>query len=158
MQQTAMRTDFNHLASAACWPELDPTEAQKLNILLVEDTNADALLTRIAIEETEIPCRISRMARGDNVLPGLLAKQRLCPTEIPDVILLDLGLPGMDGFEILAELSSMSPLLRSIPIIILTAYENFEYISRNYPLCVVAHLSKPCHSADVKTALSRIRK
>lgn len=157
MQNAAIATQSEPCPSATRLG-LGVAADKKLNILLVEDTNADALLTRIAIEQTNIPCHISRVARGDSMLSGLRSKQQLCPKEIPDLILLDLGLPGMDGFEILAELSRMSPLMRSIPIVILTTYENFEYIGKIYPLNVQAYFNKPCKTGELKAVLERFKR
>jgi YesN/AraC family two-component response regulator len=72
--------------------------------------------------------------------------------------MLDLGLPCMDGFEILAELSMAEPSLRAIPIVILTGYEHFEYVQKSYSLCVPAYVTKPCDPGTIRDTLLRIRR
>src|SRR5690349_10773277 len=86
------------------WPKAIPLADDHIHILLVEDVPSDALLTRIALERTNIPFALSKIGRGDEVISRLCISQRICPSQVPDLIMLDLGLPGMDGFEILSEL------------------------------------------------------
>lgn len=127
-----------------------------VRVMLVEDVASDATLTRIALESTRIPFRMTTARRGDEALT-MIELQHLCnPAEIPDLILLDLGLPGMDGFEILAELAEMSPVVRGIPIVILTAHEHFEYIRKTYPLCIMSYIQKPCKAQDMYAILTCI--
>jgi CheY-like chemotaxis protein len=122
-----------------------------LHILLVEDTMSDALLIRTALDDACLPYHLQRLRGGDEVLPWLaLARGE---NALPDVILLDLGLPRMDGFELLSELAASGMALRAIPIVILTGYEDFEYVRKSYNLHVPAYLTKPCHSEKLRLAL-----
>lgn len=132
------------------------TQEEYVNILLVEDIYHDALLTTIAIEATNIPFSLCKIKRGDEVLSKLRLSKRICPSETPDVIILDLGLPGMDGFEVLSEMAHMSSSIRSIPIVLLTAHQNFEYIQKTYPLYIMAYLNKPCKTESINKILLEI--
>lgn len=128
-----------------------------LQIMLAEDVRADAVLTKLALEATNIPVSISRIRKGDEVL-SKLSHGRMCyPSRLPDLIMLDLGLPGMDGFEILDELSGMPSSLRAIPIVILTGHENFDYVRDVYPLYIVDYMKKPCSAARMTEILTRVR-
>ena len=138
-------------------PKKTKMDTAPLNIMLVEDVHADALLTRIALDATNVPFSLTRLKRGDEVISNLRISKKLCPAEIPDLIMLDLGLPGMDGFEILAELSQMSSLIRSIPIVVVTSHQHFEYVQKTYPLFVMSYINKPCNSAEMRDVLLRIR-
>jgi CheY-like chemotaxis protein len=121
------------------------------NILLVEDTMSDALLIRTVLDDSCVPYRLQGLRGGDEVLPWL--QQALMHDALPDVILLDLGLPRMDGFELLSELAATVPALRAIPIIILTGYEDFEYVRNSYNVHVPAYLTKPCDPEKLRLAL-----
>lgn len=123
-----------------------------LDILLVEDALSDALLTRLALDECNVPYRLCTLRKGSHVLPFLAT----CGVELPDLIMLDLGLPEMDGFEILAGIAENPAALRAIPIVILTNHPNFEYIKQNYPLCIMDYINKPCRAEDMRGLLSRV--
>lgn len=124
-----------------------------LEVLLVEDAFGDALLMRVALDAAHVPYKLSTLRLGNQVLP-YLEKSR---SHMPDVILLDLGLPGMDGFEILASLAENPLAVRSIPIVILTGHRDFEYIQGNYPLCIIDYVNKPCDVQRLRDILMRIR-
>lgn len=72
----------------------------------------------------------------------------------PDLILLDLLMPGLDGFEICRILNN-DPVLQSIPIIIMSGLSDLVDIKRAYALGVVGYLAKPF---DLKTAAAEIEK
>ena len=137
-------------------PDKPPVTCRKMHILLIEDVYSDAILTQVALNATGIPHTLSRVKRGDEALSRLQRYQHSSREELPDLILLDLGLPGMDGFEILAELTQMPHVIRSIPLAILTVHENFEYIQSSYLLPIMDYISKPCGAAAMKSLLTRI--
>lgn len=130
---------------------------EPIRIYLVEDKYSDAMLTRHALDCTDIPYTLQRFQRGNDVLAALGNVGPANDEPMPDAILLDLGLPDTDGFEVLAELSHQSPLIRSIPIIVVTAFKHFEYIQKSYPLCVAGYLQKPCSSEDMHKLLKNVR-
>ena len=126
------------------------------NILLVEDTASDALLTRISLDSTEIPYKLTTMRNGNDVIPYLQSGCDFAKNDYPDLILLDLGLPGIDGFEILAQLQNVPASMRAIPIIVMTAFDNFEYIQKIYPTSVYGYINKPCRPEDLNEILNKI--
>jgi len=129
-----------------------------VKIMLIEDTNADVLLTKKSLEETGISFTLECIKRGDDALAQLQSKTLFQTHLQPDLIMLDLEIPGMDGFEVLAELGRMPASIRAIPIVILTAHRNFEYIRTTYPLCVLLYSNKPCNPDELKKVLLCIRK
>jgi CheY-like chemotaxis protein len=127
---------------------------RKLNVMLVEDVQSDAMLTRIALDATKVPYSLSKVSCGNDVLPRLTVSKAVCPSELPDIIMLDLGLPIMDGFEVLAEMATLPASLRHIPIAILTGHKHFEYLRNTYPyLHIIGYLNKPCPAEDMQRLL-----
>ena len=96
---------------------------------------------------------MNRINHGDDVLPYLA---KAAEERMPDVILLDMGLPGSDGFEILAALASAPALMRSAPIIIITGHSDFEYIQKTYDLPIYGFLTKPVHADTLRDALAKL--
>jgi len=114
-----------------------------VHVLLVEDNAADAELTRLALDATAIPYLLAQLGGGHEVLPYLRHLNRCAAEAAPDLILLDLGLPGEDGFEILAEIAKMRGAIHDIPLAVLTGYENFAYLRKTYEPCISDYLAKP---------------
>ncbi len=123
-----------------------------LDIVLVEDMHSDAMLTKISLNASKIPYNLTLLRRGELLMPSL-RKQGT-----PDLILLDLGLPDMDGFEILAALSEQSANMRAVPIVILTGHQHFEYVRKIYPLHIMGYINKPCNAQDMRDVLTRIQR
>jgi response regulator RpfG family c-di-GMP phosphodiesterase len=127
-----------------------------LNVLMVEDIYSDATIIKIALDAAKIPYELSKIRRGDNVLPHLRISRMV--SQLPDIILMDLGLPGMDGFEVLAEMDTLPASIRHIPIVILTAHKHFEYIQDTYPsLHIIGYMNKPCSPSDIRPFLVKAR-
>ena len=115
-----------------------------LDILLVEDNASDVFLTNIALDTTRVPYRLQTLRKGNEVLP-LLRNRLCCETPIlPDLMMLDLGMPGTNGFDVLEQLAAAPPPVRALPIIILTGYRNFEYLQKTHDLWIAGYLDKPC--------------
>lgn len=130
---------------------------EPLEIMMVEDVRADAMLTKIAIESANFPHHITKVTKGDEVV-SKLRNGRMChPSRTPDLIILDLGLPGMDGFDILNEMANLPSSLRSIPIVIVTMHDQFQYLKSTYPLYILGYIKKPCATEEMLSILARVR-
>jgi diguanylate cyclase (GGDEF)-like protein len=94
-------------------------EGRPIEILLVEDEPADVELTQVALTEAKVQNRLSVVRDGVDALAFLRGDAPYEATVRPDVVLLDLKLPRLDGRQVLAEMRQ-DPELRDIPVIILT--------------------------------------
>ena len=93
-----------------------------LEILLVEDSPSDAGLAQDTIKESEYEANVTHAEDGEVAMARLLKEGEYSDSPTPDLILLDLALPGKDGIEVLAEMFE-DDNLRSIPVFILTGTE-----------------------------------
>ncbi|ROS77194.1 response regulator [Cellulomonas sp. PhB143] len=113
-----------------------------IDVLLVEDDPGDVLMTREAFEEHKVTNRLSVVSDGVSAMEFLRRTGEHADAPVPDLILLDLNLPRMDGREVLAELKQ-DPVLRQIPVVVLTTSEAEEDVVRSYALHANAYVTKP---------------
>jgi two-component system, chemotaxis family, response regulator Rcp1 len=108
-------------------------------ILLVEDNPGDARLVRLALAEALPSARLSVAADGEAALTRLREAG-----EPPDLVLLDLNLPGLSGHEVLAAVrASEDPALRRLPVVVLSSSRAEADVARSYELGASSHLAKP---------------
>src|ERR1700743_1940430 len=100
-----------------------------IEILLVDDSQADVRLTLEALREAKVKNRIHVAYDGEAAIEFLRNPEQ----RRPDLILLDLNLPGIDGREVLAEIKG-DPELAIIPVVILTTSQSEEDVLRTYQL------------------------
>jgi len=112
------------------------------HVLLVEDSPGDVRLTREAFREANPGVRLHVAADGIEAMSFLRREGMNAAAPRPDLILLDLNLPRMDGREVLAMIKGDDGL-RTIPIVILTTSEAEADITRSYELNANAYLRKP---------------
>lgn len=122
-----------------------------LQVLLIEDSAADIELTREAIRSQGYPVHLEVRTSGEHALEAI----RSGSLPSPDLVLLDLNLPGMDGREVLERLKA-DPTLRRIPVVVLTSSEADFDISRCYGLGANSYVSKPTDFADFSRLLGQI--
>lgn len=115
---------------------------QRFQLLLVEDSEADAELVRILLEETCTPAELHVAPNGHDALSRLRREGEFAAGPMPDIVLLDLNLPGKSGREILAEMKA-DPGLRRLPVLVLSSSDDPKDISRSYELGANAYLTKP---------------
>lgn len=113
-------------------------ESSLIRILLVEDNPLDARATIKAAKKLKIHNTIDHVEDGQAALDYL--HDGAVPT--PDLVLLDLNLPGIDGHDVLAEMKS-DPMLRRIPVVVLTTSSADADIHRAYDLGVNSYVTKP---------------
>ena len=122
-------------------------------ILLVEDNLGDARLTREALADGRVPHRLSMLFDGQEASEFLHRQGVFARAPRPDLILLDLSLPKMDGRELLANIRADEDLC-SIPVIVLTASPAHEDYLRADELAVEGYLTKP---VDLERFLAVVR-
>jgi len=113
-----------------------------IKVLLIEDDPGDVLITREAFAENKVRNQLSVVNDGVNALKFLRREDDYADAPRPDLILLDLNLPRMDGHEVLANIKSDADLQR-IPVVILTTSEAEEDVLRSYRLHANAYVKKP---------------
>jgi CheY-like chemotaxis protein len=111
---------------------------EPITILLVEDDPGDVVLVREAFEHDKVRNELRVASDGVYALEQLRDPERA----LPDLILLDLNLPRMDGRELLAEIRK-DPRLTWIPVVVLTTSEAEADIVRSYELHANAYVTKP---------------
>jgi CheY-like chemotaxis protein len=115
---------------------------RSLEILVVDDDDADALMISEALEGSERQTTVNRVADGREALDYL---QRTAPYEDahrPDLILLDLNMPRMDGRETLEAIKT-DERLKTIPVVILTTSGAAPDIASSYQHRANAYVTKP---------------
>jgi len=117
-------------------------DTKTIDVLLVEDDPGDVLMTREAFEHNKLRNRLSVVADGVSAMEFLRKEGEHPDAPTPDLILLDLNLPRMDGREVLQALKA-DERLRSIPVVVLTTSEAEEDVVRSYSLHANAYVTKP---------------
>jgi CheY-like chemotaxis protein len=113
-----------------------------IDVLLVEDDPGDVLMTREAFEDNKVVNRLQVVSDGVSALTFLRKEGEFADAPTPDLVLLDLNLPRMDGREVLEAMKS-DENLRSIPVVVLTTSEAEEDVVRSYSLHANAYVTKP---------------
>ncbi len=113
-----------------------------IEILLVEDSPADVLITREAFEEAKLLNTLHVVEDGVQALEFLRRQGSYADAPRPDLILLDLNLPRKNGREVLAEIKA-DPQLKSIPVVILTTSSLDEDVLNAYDLHANCYVIKP---------------
>src|SRR5579864_1886244 len=113
-----------------------------LQVLLVEDSPGDVRLTQEAFREANMALQLHVASDGVEAMEFLRCEGAHAGAPRPDLILLDLNLPKMDGREVLARIKADDSLKR-IPTVILTTSEAEVDIAKSYQLQANCYLSKP---------------
>jgi CheY-like chemotaxis protein len=133
--------------------------AQPKVILLVEDDADHTELVRRAIEELDREVRLLALADGEVALDYLFRRAEWADPErspAPDLVLLDLRLPRLDGFSVLREMKN-TPALRHVPVVILTSSSSDRDVEQAYAEHANSYLVKPHDYERLVTLLGRTR-
>lgn len=114
--------------------------AHPVRILLIEDNPGDIELTREALRVSKITNQLDVVQDGKSALERLDADE--AANNLPDLILLDLNLPGLSGTEVLSRIKGRTGWSR-IPIVILTSSQAETDIVRSYDLHANCYVTKP---------------
>ena len=127
-----------------------------IDILLVEDSPADVLITREAFAEFKIVNTLYVVEDGVEAMAFLKQDGKYASVPRPDLILLDLNLPRKNGREVLAEIKS-DPKLKSIPVVILTTSNSERDILQAYDQHANCYIVKPVGFDNFVEAMKTIR-
>ena len=124
---------------------MNEAKARTAVILLVEDDPDDQKLTRRALRTSKLGNRLFVANDGEEALDYLYRQGKFTDTALfprPDLILLDLNMPKIDGRTVLKRIKE-DPILRRIPVVVLTTSSHEEDIVRSYDLGVNSYITKP---------------
>jgi len=124
-----------------------------IEILLVEDDPGDAKRTIDALQAGRLRNRITHVENGLEAMAYLWREGEYANAPRPDLILLDLHMPRMNGQEVLAEVKE-DPDLRRIPVIMMTSSQQEKDIMTAYNLHVNSYIVKP---VDVEQFIGAVR-
>jgi CheY-like chemotaxis protein len=113
-----------------------------VEILLVEDNHGDVRMVERAFEQRDIPCELTVVQTGDEALDVLYRRGEFADASRPDLVLLDLNLPGTSGLSVLETVKSDETLKR-VPVVVLTSAQSGTDLNRVYDEHANACLTKP---------------
>ena len=122
-----------------------PRRARPAVILLADDDPGDQNLTRRAFAKAKLSNDLRVVADGEEALDYLLHRGRYAdPASAPrpDLMLLDLNMPKLDGREVLRQIRARDDL-RRLPVVVMTTSQQEEDILRSYDLGANSYLTKP---------------
>lgn len=128
------------------------------SILIVEDEEAHAELTRRAIRKAGNANRIDIVSDGEQALDYVFNRRKYSDKNeypAPGLILLDIKLPGIDGIEVLQQIKT-HPVLKKIPVIMLTTSEREEDIAASYSRYANSYLTKPVGFKEFEEKVKQI--
>jgi two-component system, response regulator len=130
----------------------------EMEILLVEDNPTDAELTMRALKRKNLANQLVWVKDGAEALDFIFAQgqfQDRDPEELPRLILLDLRMPKVDGFEVLKKIKA-NERTRKIPVVVLTSSQQDQDVVESYKLGVNSYVSKPVAFDEFIDAVSTL--
>lgn len=125
-----------------------------MNILLVDDQDDQAFLVREAFAATQVDVMLHHVLNGQQCI-DYLSDPALELAALPDLVLLDLDMPGLDGFETL-ELRSKSDALKKIPFVVLSTSNAAPDVARAYLLGCNSYVAKPFDFDELAQMLTQL--
>jgi two-component system response regulator len=118
------------------------TTGRPIEILLVEDSSTDVMLTKAALKHAKMSNNLYVVKDGVEAMAFLRKEGQYADGPRPDLILLDLNMPRKDGREVLTEVKADDDL-KYIPVVVLTTSQAQEDVIRAYGLHANCYISKP---------------
>ncbi len=118
-----------------------------MRILMVEDNPGDAFLMRQAFTEAGLRYTMTVAANGDDALRMLLGNGKYAREPRPDLILLDLNLPGKSGHDVLRDIKE-NPAVQALPVIVFSSSEAEADMTLAYDLHANCYIRKPTGLAE----------
>jgi chemotaxis family two-component system response regulator Rcp1 len=125
-------------------------------ILLVEDNPADVELTLTALRDAQTPPAVHVVSDGEEALEFLNRVGHHIAAPQPDLVLLDLSLPKVDGHQVLDAMKA-DPVLRRIPVVVISGSSREMDIARAYDAQISAYLVKPAGVSEYFTAVRSLK-
>ncbi|MEO5561883.1 MAG: response regulator [Chitinophagaceae bacterium] len=130
-------------------------KGKEIHILLVEDNEGDVVLAREALKEARIKNMITVITDGEKALEYLFCKENFKNSRLPDLILLDMNLPKVNGMEVLAKIKA-DEMLKIIPVVMLTTSTSEQDVKDAYRNYVNCYINKPINLEEFINVIKNI--
>ncbi len=124
------------------------------NVLLVDDEPGDIELAKLALAESPYQCQVMVAENGKEAM-AVLRREDGRTGPVPDLVLLDLNMPQMNGREVLKEMKS-DPALATIPVVVLTTSDVERDVVATYGLGAAGYITKPVDVEDLFQAIHAV--
>jgi two-component system response regulator len=126
-------------------------------ILLVEDSPSDVLMTREALQSAKVANNLHVVEDGVEAMQFLRCQGQYANIPRPHLVLLDLNLPRKTGHEVLAEIKN-DPTLKTIPVVVLTTSNAEKDVLQSYGLHANCYITKPIDFPNFATVIQSIER
>ena len=126
---------------------MNSTSARGLRVCLIDDDPDHVLIITRAIREIGDASFVHAVSDGEEAMAWLRTSET-----VPDLILLDINMPGLSGFDVLMALKA-DIRLRTAPVVMLTSSDASEDVARAYELGASGYISKPSYLQDLRAVL-----
>ena len=127
-----------------------------IEILLVDDNPGDIGLTRAALRDARILNEVHIVHDGEEALKFLKRRDEYANVPRPDLVFLDLKMPKVDGYQVLAKMKA-DPELRRIPVVVMSSSSAEKDLARAYDAQISAYLVKPSNLDDYFNAIRSVK-
>lgn len=124
-------------------------------ILLIEDNKGDAILTQRAFAKAKVENNLTTVASGEEAVSYLQKEAPFEDIQLPDIILLDLNLPKMNGKDVLKFIKNNGSL-RHIPVIMLSSSKADKDVAQSYDLHANGYIAKPLKLEEFQNFVEKI--
>lgn len=128
----------------------------KMKVLVVEDNPNDVTIIKRAMRKSEVKCELYFARDGEEALDFLHREGEFEDVPRPDLVLLDLNLPKINGLEVLSKIKE-DERLRRIPVIVLTISEREEDMVKAYDSGAASYMTKPVDSKDFERLIGTVQ-
>jgi len=128
----------------------------RMKVLVVEDNPNDVTIIKRAMRKSDVKCELYFARDGEEAINALYQKGEFEDTPRPDLILLDINLPKINGLEVLAKVKEDDRLKR-IPVIVLTISEREEDMVKAYDSGAASYMTKPVDSKDFERLIRTVQ-
>jgi CheY-like chemotaxis protein len=128
-----------------------------IDILLVEDSPSDAMMTREALNDSRLLSHLYTVTDGEKAIAFLRRQAGFADAPRPGLILLDLNLPKKSGQEVLEEIKN-DEQLKTIPVVVLTTSRAEDDVLKAYRMHANCYITKPVEFSKLVDAVDSIRK
>ncbi len=127
-----------------------------IKVLVVEDNPNDVAIIKRAMRKSDVKCELYFARDGEEALDFLYGQGEFEDAPRPDLILLDLNLPKINGLEVLAKVKEDERLKR-LPVIVLTISEREEDMVKAYNSGAASYMTKPVDSKDFERLIQTVQ-